>query len=47
MFAADQDANGIDKRAFADAMRRLFHDGKIKVQTFGKPSRQSARIVAC
>jgi hypothetical protein len=47
VFAADQEAKGITKRQFAAAMRRLFDDNKIRVETFGKPSRQSAKIVLC
>src|SRR5262249_42926255 len=47
VFAADQEAKGITKRQFAEAMQRMFDGNKIKVEISGKPSRQSARIVLC
>jgi RecA-family ATPase len=47
VFAVDQEAKGVTKRQFAAAMQRLFDDNKIKVENYGKPSRQSARIVPC
>jgi len=35
----------VGKGALADAMRRLFELGKIKIETFGPPSRERRRII--
>jgi hypothetical protein len=32
------------KKAFADAMSRLFADNRIHIQTYGRPSRQCRRL---
>jgi hypothetical protein len=44
-FAAEP--GGLDKRAMAAAMRRLFASNKIRVETYGRPSRPYTKIVAC
>jgi RecA-family ATPase len=46
MFATDPDGKG-QRRALVDAMARLFAAGKIKVETYGRPSRLSSRLVRC
>jgi RecA-family ATPase len=38
---------GFNKVQFGDAMRRLFSTNKIKVATYGRPSRPYQHIVAC
>jgi RecA-family ATPase len=49
VFAAETEAKAakMSKKMLADAMQRLFEANKIKVENYGKPSRQSARIIAC
>jgi RecA-family ATPase len=37
-------AGYIKKKAFADAMRRLFADNRIHIETYGRPSRQCRRL---
>jgi RecA-family ATPase len=46
-FAADPEAKAkhIIKAAFADAMQRLFAADKIRVETYGRPSRQASKLV--
>ena len=44
-FARHPDARGVTSQAFARAMERLFHVGKIKVEKFGPPSKQREKIV--
>jgi RecA-family ATPase len=46
-FAADPEAKAkhITKAAFADAMQRLFATDKIRVETYGRPSRQASKLV--
>jgi RecA-family ATPase len=47
-FAKDPKAKAahVSKAAFADAMQRLFSANKIRVETYGRPSRQASRLVA-
>jgi RecA-family ATPase len=45
MFSRDPSASGIAKRAFADAMNRLFGNRKIRVDQYGRPSRPQSRLV--
>jgi RecA-family ATPase len=47
VFAREREAKlgKVAKGALADAMRRLFEAGKIKIETFGPPSRERRRIV--
>ena len=47
LFAKDPDAKkaGVTKKALEAAMARLFNDGKIRVQTYGRPSRPYTRLV--
>jgi RecA-family ATPase len=45
MFSKDPQANGIRKEALADAMRRLFHSRKIRVEQYGRPSRPASKLV--
>jgi RecA-family ATPase len=45
MFSRDPGAVGIPKRAFADAMNRLFGNRKIRVEQYGRPSRPQSRLV--
>jgi RecA-family ATPase len=49
VFAKEREAKlgKVGKAALADAMRRLFAAGKIKIETFGPPSRERRRIVVC
>ena len=49
VFAAESEAKaaGIQKRMLAGAMQRLSEANKIRVKNYGKPSRQSAKIVLC
>jgi RecA-family ATPase len=46
LFAKEDEAKSamLDNKALADAMRRLFRDGKIWNEPYGKPSRQSYHI---
>lgn len=44
-FAAHPDAGGIAKRHFEDAMQRHLASARIKIETFGPPSRQRSRLV--
>ena len=46
VFAREREAKlgKVAKGALADAMRRLFEAGKIKIETFGPPSRERRRI---
>jgi RecA-family ATPase len=46
-FVADPEAKAahISKHALADAMRRLFAANKIRVETYGRPSRPYSRLV--
>jgi RecA-family ATPase len=44
MFATDPDGKG-RRRELTDAMARLFAAGKIKVEAYGRPSRQVTRLV--
>jgi AAA domain len=48
LFAKEREAKlaKVGKAALADAMRRLFEAGKIKVETYGRDDRPSFRIVA-
>jgi RecA-family ATPase len=47
-FASDPQAKTLHKarKAFTDAMARLFAAGKIRVETYGRPSRPYSRLVA-
>jgi RecA-family ATPase len=49
VFATESEAKaaGIQKRMLAGAMQRLFEANKIRAENYGKPSRQSARILLC
>jgi RecA-family ATPase len=44
-FSREATANGMRKLRFEDAMRRLFAADKIRVTTYGKPSRPYSKIV--
>jgi len=44
MFERDQGSQGIKKRAFADAMKRLLESGAIIIDTDGPPARQRKRL---
>ena len=44
VFAKDPRSQGIVGKGFDAAMRRLFASGKIRVETFGPPSKQRTRI---
>jgi RecA-family ATPase len=48
-FASDPQAKTLHKprKALTDAMARLFAAGKIRVETYGRPSRPYSRLVAC
>jgi RecA-family ATPase len=46
MFATDPDGKG-RRRELTDAMNRLFAAGKIKVETYGRPSRSFSKLVRC
>jgi RecA-family ATPase len=48
-FASDPQAKTIHRpgKALTDAMARLFAAGKIRVETYGRPSRPYSRLVAC
>ena len=46
MFGTDPDGKG-KRKALAGAMARPFAAGKIKVETYGRPSRLSSRLVRC
>ena len=43
-FAKDPEFKGVKKEAFAEAMRRLFASNKIRVEPYGRPSREYSRI---
>ena len=43
-FAKDPDANGVNKRALETAMAQLLKAGRIRVETFGPPSKQRKRL---
>jgi hypothetical protein len=47
LFAQEPEAKavGLQNRALAEAMRRLFADNKIHVENYGRPSRPAAKIV--
>jgi hypothetical protein len=47
VFAKEAEAKGakLGKAALADAMRRLFAAGRIRMETYGRASRESRRIV--
>ena len=46
MFATDPDGKG-RRRNLTDAMNRLFAAGRIKMETYGRPSRPFNRMVRC
>jgi RecA-family ATPase len=46
MFAAYPQGNGTTGKAFSDAMARLFASRKIRVETYGRPSRPYTKLVA-
>lgn len=46
LFAKDARADGLNRRALADAMNRLFQSHRIRVEEFGPPSRRRTRIIA-
>jgi len=46
MFAAYPQGNGTTRKAFSDAMARLFASRKIRVETYGRPSRPYTKLVA-
>jgi RecA-family ATPase len=45
VFAREKEGKGLRRRDFEEAMRTLFKGGKIRVGTYGKPSRPFDRIV--
>jgi hypothetical protein len=47
MFPKEPAAEKTGKEAFHAAMRRLFAAGRIRVETYGRPSRPNSKIVAC
>jgi RecA-family ATPase len=47
MFSKEPAAEKNGKEAFHAAMRRLFAAGRIRVETYGRPSRPNSKIVAC
>jgi RecA-family ATPase len=47
LFAKDPRASGMSKRALEAAMQRLFAANRIRLETFGSPSRQVTRLVPC
>lgn len=48
LFAKEPEAKAVRVRkdALADAMRRLFANSRIQIETYGRPSRLSSRIIA-
>jgi hypothetical protein len=46
MFATDPDGKG-RRKDLTSAMARLFAASRIKVETYGRPSRQFTRMVRC
>jgi hypothetical protein len=47
MFSKEPAAEKTGKEAFHAAMRRLFAAGRIRDETYGRPSRPNSKIVAC
>jgi hypothetical protein len=45
VFSKHPDAGGTTKEALRAAMNRLLNAGKIKIKTFGPPSRQRKRLI--
>jgi RecA-family ATPase len=45
VFAKDPRANGTSKAALATAMNRLFEAGRIRVESYGPPSRRLSRLL--
>jgi len=45
VFEKHPDAEGVSKKAFANAMERLLKTGRITVETAGPPSRRSKRLI--
>jgi len=43
-FAAHPDGRGVSKRAFQDAMNRHLKAGRVRVETFGPPSKSRSRL---
>src|SRR5262249_31901008 len=43
VFSKDPGANGVHKRDFVNAMNRLFHSRKIRVEQYGRPSRPASK----
>jgi hypothetical protein len=46
VFASHPDAEGAKKVSLEDAMNRLLKEGRIKIETFGPPSKLRSRLVA-
>ncbi len=46
LFARRRDREGLKRRDFERAMEALFADGRIRLETFGKPSDNRRRLVA-
>lgn len=44
VFVKHPENEGINKNAFRDAMERLLHEGKIRVDTIGPPSRRTSHL---
>ena len=45
VFAEHPNANGIGRKHFEAAMQRLLTANKIKIETFGPPSKQRSKLV--
>jgi len=45
MFAKDPEASGIRKQDFINAMDRLFHNNKIRVEQYGRAARPASKLV--
>ncbi len=45
VFEAEARQQGVTKRALTDAMNRLLETGRIRVETYGPPSRRARRLV--
>src|SRR5262249_4404286 len=45
IFSKDADARDLTKDSLRAAMDRLLKDGKIRIETFGPPSRQRKRLI--
>ena len=45
LFAAEAAAQGLNSELLAKAMNELFADGRLKIETYGRPSRLCGRLV--